>query len=151
MDHWLIWLIAAAALGVAEIFTLTAALGVLAAAALITAGLAAIGLALAAQLVAFTILAVAGVALVRPAVRRLTRRPPPHRFGVDALIGEQALVTREVTGLGGRVRIGGEEWSARAYDDTQVIPVGARANVMEIAGSTAVVYPEEGPWKSQPP
>lgn len=150
MDDWLIWLIAAAALGAGEIFTLTAALGVLAAAALITAGLAAIGLALAAQLVAFTILAVAGVALVRPAARRLTRRPP-HRFGVDALIGEQALVTREVTGLGGRVRIGGEEWSARAYDDTHVIPVGARANVMEIAGSTAVVYPEEGPWKSQPP
>ena len=151
MDDWMIWLIAAVTLGIAEIFTLTAALGMLAVAALITAVLATAGLPLAAQLVAFTILAVAGVALLRPAVRRLTRRPPPRKFGVDALIGTQALVTKEVAGLGGRVRIGGEEWSARAYDDTHVIPAGARVNVMEIAGSTAVVYPEEGSWNSQPP
>jgi membrane protein implicated in regulation of membrane protease activity len=149
--EWLIWLILAAALGAAEIFTLTAALGMLAVAALVTAGLAAAGLPLPAQLAAFTVIAAAGVALSRPVVRRIARRPPPRRFGVDALIGRPALVTREVTGLGGRVRIGGEEWSARAYDENLVIPVGAKVDVMEVAGSTAVVYPGEDPWKSLPP
>src|SRR5262245_15516348 len=135
MAEWLIWLILAAALGAAEIFTLTAALGMLSVAALVTAGLTAAGLPLPAQLTAFTVIAAAGVALSRPVARRLTRRPPRGRFGVDALIGRPALVTREVTGLGGRVRIGGEEWSARAYDESQVIPVGAKVDVMEIAGS----------------
>ena len=151
MAEWLIWLILAVALGAAELFTLTAALGILAGAALVTAGLAAVGLPLAGQLAAFTVIAAAGVAVGRPVIRRLTRRPPPRRFGVDALIGRSALVTREVTGLDGRVRIGGEEWSARAYDESQVIPVGAKVDVMEITGSTAVVYPGEDPWKSLPP
>jgi membrane protein implicated in regulation of membrane protease activity len=79
------------------------------------------------------------------------RRSPRPQFGVDALVGKSALVTSEVTRVDGRVRIGSDEWSARSYDETQVIPVGAIVDVMEIAGSTAVVYPVEEPWRSQQP
>ena len=69
----------------------------------------------------------------------------------DALVGKPAYVLAEVTDQGGRVRIGGEEWTARvAYDDTLVIPAGAVVDVMEISGSTALVYPREGSWKSPP-
>lgn len=143
MDEWLIWLIVAVVLGVAEIFTLTAALGMLGGAALITAGFAAIGLPLPVQLLVFTVAAAAGVLLARPIVRRYLRRPQPERFGIDALIGRPAQVIHEVTGLEGRVRIDGEEWTARAYDDALVIPVGSAVDVMEISGSTALVYPRE--------
>jgi membrane protein implicated in regulation of membrane protease activity len=71
------------------------------------------------------------------------RKPQLERFGVDALIGQPAYVIDEVTGLSGRVRIGGEEWTARAYDETLVIPAGTTVDVMQISGSTALVYPRE--------
>ncbi|GAA4570021.1 NfeD family protein [Planotetraspora kaengkrachanensis] len=143
MDSWIIWIILAAALGVAEIFTLTAALGILSVAALLTAGVAAVGLPPALQIIVFVLAAGAGLIGVRPIAMRHIRQPPAQRFGVSALVGKPAYVTREVTGRDGRVRIGGEEWSARAYDETLVIPPGATVDVIEIEGATALVYPRE--------
>jgi membrane protein implicated in regulation of membrane protease activity len=140
-----VWLILAAVLGVAEMLTLTAALGLLSVAALAAAAAAALGGDAFAQLVSFAVVAVAGLALVRPLIRRQlrVRMGPQHRFGVAALVGRQARVVQEVTGHAGRVRIGGEEWSARAYDETLVIPPGATVDVIQIEGATALVYPRE--------
>ncbi|GAB2865283.1 NfeD family protein [Streptomyces deserti] len=143
MDVWLIWLIIAAVLAVAEIFTLTAALGMLSAAALVTAGSAAIGLPLPFQFLVFTIVATVTVLFVRPIALRHVLQPQVERFGVDALVGRAAQVVSEVTGLGGRVRIDGEEWTARAYDETLVIPPGKTVDVIEIKGATAIVYPRD--------
>ncbi|MFJ8072363.1 NfeD family protein [Streptomyces sp. NPDC096176] len=143
MEPWLIWLIIAAVLAVAEIFTLTAALGILGGAALVTAGSAAVGLPLSLQLLVFAVVAAAGLLFLRPLALRRVRRSPAERFGVDALVGSAAYVVSEVTGMGGRVRIGGEEWTARAYDETLVIPPGTTVDVIEITGATALVYPRE--------
>ncbi|GAB2999128.1 NfeD family protein [Amycolatopsis acidiphila] len=143
MQLWVIWLIAAVVLGGVEIFTLTAALGMLGAAALITAGFAAAGIPPLAQALVFAAGAAAGLVLVRPVALRHLAVPPRERFGVDALIGKRAYVLQQVDGFGGRVRIDGEEWTARAYDETLVIPAGAAVDVMEISGSTALVYPRE--------
>ncbi|MFG2310817.1 NfeD family protein [Streptomyces sp. NPDC048566] len=142
MDPWLIWLVVAAALAVAEIFTLTAALGMLSLAALVTAGSAAIGAPPAVQFLVFTVSAVVSVLFVRPAVLRRASTPPRVRFGVDALVGRSAYVVAEVSARGGRVRIGGEEWTARSYDEALVIPAGSTVDVMEISGATAIVYPQ---------
>jgi membrane protein implicated in regulation of membrane protease activity len=140
-----IWIILAAVLGVAEIFTLTAALGLLAVAALAAAAVAALGLGEFAQFVVFAVVAVAGLVGIRPLVKRQLRplHGPQHRFGVAALVGRQARVVQEVTGHAGRVRIGGEEWSARSYDETLVIPAGTTVDVIQIEGATALVYPRE--------
>ncbi|MFI1921064.1 MULTISPECIES: NfeD family protein [unclassified Streptomyces] len=143
MDPWLIWLIIAAVLAAAEIFTLTAALGMLSVAALVTAGSAAFGLPLPWQFLVFTVVATVTVLFVRPIALRHVLQPQAARFGVDALIGKGAYVVSEVTGLGGRVRIDGEEWTARAYDETLVIPPGKTVDVMEISGATAIVYPRD--------
>ncbi|MEW9532475.1 NfeD family protein [Microbispora sp. NPDC049125] len=143
MDSWIVWLILAAALGVAELFTLTAALGLLSIAAFLTAGVALVGLPPALQLAVFVIASSAGLLGVRPIARRHIRQPPLQRFGVSSLVGRPAYVTAEVTGRDGRVRIGGEEWSARAYDETLVIPTGATVDVIEIEGATALVYPRD--------
>jgi membrane protein implicated in regulation of membrane protease activity len=70
-------------------------------------------------------------------------QPQLERFGVDALVGKRAYVLREVTDRDGLIRIDGEEWSARAFDDFAVIPVGAAVDVMRISGTTAYVYPLE--------
>ena len=140
-----VWIILAAVLGVAEIFTLTAALGLLAVGALAAALVAALGFGQFAQFAVFAAVSVAGLVVIRPLVKRQLRPRygPQHRFGVAALVGRQARVVQEVTGHAGRVRIGGEEWSARAYDETLVIPAGATVDVIEIEGATALVYPRE--------
>ena len=146
MDAWLIWLIIAVVLLVVEMLTITAAVGMLGVAALITAGFAALGLPVFAQLLAFTVTATIGVLLIRPIVRRHMLRPQLERFGVQALVGKPAYVVSEVSGLDGRVRIGGvggEEWTARPYDPSQVIPVGSTVDVLEISGAAVLVHPRE--------
>jgi membrane protein implicated in regulation of membrane protease activity len=143
MDPWLIWLIVAAVLVLAEIFTLTAALGMLGVAALVTAGSAALGVPLPFQFLVFTVVATVTLLFLRPVALRHVLQPQRQRFGVDALIGSAAYVVTEVTGRDGRVRINGEEWTARAYDETLVIPPGASVDVIEISGTTAFVYPRD--------
>jgi membrane protein implicated in regulation of membrane protease activity len=144
VDMWVVWVIAAVGLIVLEIFTLTAALGILGGAALITALAAGLGLPVPMQLLIFSGAAVAGVGLLGPVARRhLTGSRGAAPFGVDALVGKPGYVVQEVTGRDGRVRIGGEEWTARAMDDTVVIPTGATVDVLQIDGATAVVYPRE--------
>ena len=76
MDAWLIWLIIAVVLLVVEMLTITAAVGMLGVAALITAGFAALGLPVAIQLLAFTVTATIGVLLIRPVVRRAAPATP---------------------------------------------------------------------------
>ena len=140
---WIAWLIAAAALGIAEAFTLTLAFGLLAAAALVAAIVAGIGGSLLAQVLAFAIAGAAGLLIVRPIARRQMTHPTPVREGSYALVGKKAVVVEEVTGTRGLVKLSGEVWSARALDEDQVIPAGTPVDVMEIEGATAIVYPRE--------
>jgi membrane protein implicated in regulation of membrane protease activity len=140
---WIAWLITAAALGVAEFFTLTLAFGLLAAAAVVAAVVAGLGGPLLAQVLAFAISAATGLLIVRPIARRHMTHPPLVREGSDALIGKKAVVMEEVTSARGLIKLSGEEWSARAFDEYQVIPVGALVDVMEIEGATAIVYPRD--------
>ena len=146
MDVWVVWLLLAAALGAAELFTLSAALGLLGGAAAVTAGAAALGAPVPVQLLVFAGGSAAAIWLLRPVVLRHLHAPPAQRFGVDALVGRTAHVVREVTSQGGTVRIDGEEWSARPcdpHDPAYVIPAGATVSVMAIRGATALVYPQE--------
>jgi membrane protein implicated in regulation of membrane protease activity len=143
MALWVAWLIIAVVLGVAEAFTLTAALGILGAAALLTAGVAGIGLSAAVQLLVFALAASAGVVLLRPVAARHLARPRLERFGVDALAGRTGYVVQEVTARSGLVHVAGEEWTARPLDAAAVIPAGAAVQVMQIDGATAIVFPEE--------
>jgi membrane protein implicated in regulation of membrane protease activity len=46
-----------------------------------------------------------------------------------------------VSADGGRVRLGGEVWSARTYgDDDAVFEPGSRVDVLKIEGATALVH-----------
>jgi membrane protein implicated in regulation of membrane protease activity len=143
MESWIVWLVLAALLGVAEIMTTTLAFGLLAVAAVAAAIVGAVGLGLPLQLAAFAVAAGAGLGVVRPLAVRHIRQPPLLRTGTSALVGRSAIVTEEVTPLDGRVRIGGEVWSARSYDESQVIPEGSKVDVLAIEGATALVHPRE--------
>jgi membrane protein implicated in regulation of membrane protease activity len=143
MGSWIVWLVLAALLGVAEVMTTTLAFGLLAVAAVVAAVVGGVGLGLPFQIAAFAVAAGAGLGVVRPLAVRHIRQPPLLRTGTSALVGRSATVIEEVTPLTGRVRIGGEVWSARSYDEAQVIPVGSTVDVFAIEGATALVHPRE--------
>lgn len=140
---WYVWLLAAGVLSAAEFFTLTLVFGLLAGAALVAAVVAGVGIGILGQLVALAAAAAAGLVIARPVALRLMTQQPLMRDGSDALIGKRAEVLQEVTATRGLIKLSGEHWSARALDESQVIPVGALVDVMEIEGATAVVYPRE--------
>ncbi|MEV0801270.1 NfeD family protein [Kribbella sp. NPDC050281] len=146
MESWLLWLIIAAVLGTAELMTATLDLLLLALAALAAAGVAGLGLGIGLQLLAFAVTAAAMITLVRPVARRHLRSHPQLRTGVAALIGREAVVLTPCGRDPGRVKIGGEEWSARSYDPDLLIPAGTRVDVFAIEGATALVHPQEDPW-----
>src|SRR6266513_1924749 len=124
MDAWVIWLICACVLGVGEMhqggfYLAPFALGAL---------LAAIVFVLASALVFLTL---------RPVARRHRHLPPSIRTGAAALVGKPAIVLERIANEEGVgcVRIdGGEVWTARSYDDHEVIDVGERVHVIEIKG-----------------
>ena len=139
----IIWLVLAVVLGAAELMTVTLTLGLIVVAAVAAAWTGATGLPVPVQILTFVLVSAAGLGLVRPIAKRHLKQPPPLRTGAAALVGRTALVLRETDGYSGRVRIGGEEWSSRSYDETLVIPVGATVDVIQIEGVTALVYPRE--------
>ncbi|MBB6172863.1 membrane protein implicated in regulation of membrane protease activity [Nocardiopsis mwathae] len=143
MSLWILWLVAAVALGIAEIFTLTLSLGLLAIAALVAGIAGALGFGVVVQVVAFVVTSAAGLLIVRPIAKRHLQQPPLLRSGADALVGRSAVVVEEVTGEKGRIKLVGEEWSARSLDEDHSIPPGIHVDVMEIEGATAIVYPRE--------
>ena len=91
------------------------------------------------SVVVFVVAALLSLAVLRPIARRHIRMPAISRTGTDALVGRKAVVTRRIDAHGGRVRIGGEEWSARSYLEGQVLEAGASVDVIQIEGATALV------------
>lgn len=140
MPGWLIWMIAAGVLAIAEALSLNLVLIMLAGAALAAAGAAAIGAPVLLQVGVFAVVSLGLVAVVRPLAKRRLELPGAERTGIEALRGRDAVVVRTVDQHGGRVKLAGEEWSAEAYDSTQVLPVGTTVQVMEIRGATAIVW-----------
>ena len=88
----------------------------------------------------FIVGAIGSVWFLRPIARRHLHMPAALRTGTAALEGTKAVVLQRVDVNGGRVRIGGEEWSARAYMEDQVLEPGTRVEVVKIEGATALVY-----------
>jgi membrane protein implicated in regulation of membrane protease activity len=137
---WVIWSIVAVALALGEIATLSFFLGPIAVAAVLAAIVAAFGAGVVLQLIVFIAGSLGTLALLRPIAVRHLRTPARMRTGAAALVGTKALVLERVDVHGGQVKIGGEVWSARAYDEAQVIEPGARVDVVKIEGATALVY-----------
>jgi membrane protein implicated in regulation of membrane protease activity len=138
---WLIWAIVALALAVGEIFTPGLFfLGPVALAAVAAGIVALLGVGSVAQLIVFIAGAVGSVLVIRPIARAHLKIPSQLRTGTAALSGAKAVVLKRVDADGGLVRIGGEEWTARAYMEGQVLEPGARVEVVKIEGATALVY-----------
>jgi len=141
VSPWLAWSIAAVLLAIGEILTPGLFfLGPVALAAVAGAIASLFGAPLWLQLIVFGAASFAAVGVLRPIARRHLKMPHAIRTGSAALVGAQAGVLKRVDADGGLVRIGGEEWSARAFVPDQVLEPGMRVEVAEISGATALVY-----------
>jgi membrane protein implicated in regulation of membrane protease activity len=145
VDTWVWWVIACAALIGIEVMTLDLVFAMFAGGALAGAAVAALdqttGLALGVpvQVGLAIVVAVALLGTVRPVALRHLRQPAAIRTGVAALEGARATVLERVDGSGGRVKLGGEVWSARSYDGHSQFDPGQSVDVIKIEGATALV------------
>jgi membrane protein implicated in regulation of membrane protease activity len=141
MPGWVIWAIVAVGLAVGEIFTPGLfILGPVAIAAVAALAIAALGGGAILQVIVFIAGSLASLAFLRPLARAHLHMPAALRTGTAALVGAKATVLQRVDDSGGLVRIGGEDWTARPYMDGQVFEPGAKVEVAEIKGATALVY-----------
>jgi membrane protein implicated in regulation of membrane protease activity len=139
---WETWLALAMVLGVAEMFSLDLVLLMLAAGA----GVGIVAALAGAPVVAQVLLAIGGSAamllLARPALVKRLHGGPDLVLGSRKLIGVQALTTEPIsTHQPGSLKIDGETWTAKPYDETLRIEPGSTVEVLEIRGATAYVHP----------
>jgi membrane protein implicated in regulation of membrane protease activity len=140
MAAWLVWLIIAGVLAAGETASGTFVLLMMSGGAAAGAITAAAGGALLLQVIVALVVTLGLVWLVRPVAVRHLNPGPAAITGTEALVGRDAVVLSPVTRDGGRVRLNGAEWSARAKDPSQALPAGTRVSVVAIEGATAVVW-----------
>lgn len=139
MTAAVIWLIAGLVLVAVEVLSGEFVLLMLGGAAMITAVAALLGAPILAGALVFGGSSVLLLFAVRPALRRkLDRGIGPESMHTRALVGNEAVVIARVDSGGGRVKIAGDVWSARAVDD-KIIEAGERVTVVDISGATAMV------------
>jgi membrane protein implicated in regulation of membrane protease activity len=141
VSAWVIWAIVAVGFAIGEILTPGLFwLGPIALAGVLAAIAAAIGLGAGLQLLVFILASLASLGILRPIARAHLRMPHALRTGTAALVGARGLVLDRTDANGGRVKIGGEVWSARSFDETQVFEPGTQVEIVKIEGATALVY-----------
>ncbi|TDC19858.1 NfeD family protein [Streptomyces sp. 8K308] len=139
MDFWVWWLIAAGGFAIALVLTTMPEFGMLAAGAVAAAAAAGLTDSLVIQVIVFAVVSTALIIVVQPIARRSRMGPPVLSTGVDALMGRTAIVLERVDGRSGRIKLAGEEWSARSLSDDDTYEPGSQVSVVEIDGATAVV------------
>ena len=129
-------------LGIAEMFSLDLILGMMALGTLVGVVAALLGAGFAVSAVVAAVASVACLAVVRPPLVKRLHSGPELTLGHNKLVGQQGVVTERITGLeSGRIRLAGEFWSAKPYDETLAIEPGSTVEVLEIRGATAYVHP----------
>ena len=135
----MIWLIVAVLLAVTEVASGGLILIMFAGGALAATLASAFGAGTVGSAAVFAIVSVALIAFARPVAKQHLYQAPYERSGTAALVGTQAVVVATVTGDSGRVKLAGEIWSARSFDEEASYQPGEKVSVFEIDGATAVV------------
>ncbi len=144
----MIWVVLAIGLAIAEAFTVTFLVIFFAAGALAAAGAAALGAGLLVQLIVFAVVSGLSVAALRPIILRHARpalETGDRPLGIEAIAGSFGTVIDEVTGDRGMIRIDGELWQARSADDRESFAPGDRVRVVELHGTTLLVWHDDLP------
>jgi membrane protein implicated in regulation of membrane protease activity len=136
----LLWLIAAGLFAAGEVASLDLVLLMFAGGAVGGMAVALVGGAVAFQLLAFVLVSVALLAVVRPlATRQLQSGMPAQIDGAHVVVGQTAKVTQAVDRHSGRIKVGADEWSARTQHSGEAFGIGDTVRILQIEGATAVV------------
>jgi membrane protein implicated in regulation of membrane protease activity len=139
-NPWLAWLGIALVLAAVEAMTVDFVFVMLAGGALAAALVAGAGAGLTAQVVTAVVVAALLLFIVRPIVKRhFMDGAEDHGIGASSLVGREARVIETVTSTDGRVKLGGETWSARTAEGAQPCRPGTAVTVLAIHGATAIV------------
>jgi membrane protein implicated in regulation of membrane protease activity len=139
---WILWVVAACILGLGEMHTGGLYLLPFAVGAALAAVVSVLGVGLPLVVLVFVLASALAFGGLRPVARRHRRLPPAIRTGAAALVGHRAMVLERIAndeGVGCVKIDNGEVWTARSYDEDEVIDVGERVEVVEIRGATALV------------
>lgn len=139
---WILWIVAACILGIGEMHTGGLYLLPFAVGAALAGAISLLGVGSLLAVLVFVLASVLVFGALRPVARRHRRLPPAIRTGAAALVGKRAMVLERIAnneGVGCVKIDGGEVWTARSYDEDEVIDVGERVEVVEIKGATALV------------
>ena len=142
MDDWVLWLVVAVVFGIGEVLTTGFFLAPFAIGALIATVVSVAGAGFVVSGLAFLVISTVALVALRPVAKRHMKLPAQLRTGTAALVGRHATVLEQVSENAGCVRLDGEVWTARPYDEDEVIEPGTRVHVMEIRGATALVTSE---------
>ena len=141
MSLWVIWIVVACLVALGEMLTMGLYLAPFALGALLAGVLSLVGLGTAVSIAGFLVGSLVSFGLIRPLALRHRHLPPSLRTGTAALVGRRAVVLERIAndeGVG-CVKIDGEVWTARSFDEDEVFDAGERVEVVEIRGATALV------------
>jgi membrane protein implicated in regulation of membrane protease activity len=139
VEAWIVWLIVAVLLAASEAASGALLMIMFAGGAFAATIAAAVGVGTVGSAAVFAIVSVALIAFVRPVAKKHLYQAPLQRSGTAALVGTEAVVLETVSGADGRIKLAGEIWSARSFDDSATYAPGEKVHVFEIKGATAVV------------
>lgn len=152
---WIIWLVIAVVLILAEAFTMGFVLLWFGIGALAAAALAFAGFGFAWQFAAFAVVSVALTAMSRTIVSRYLagNHEAQAKMGVESLPGRIGTVTEASRGaLGeGAVKVYGSTWTAFPLDDTIELKEGEKVEIAYVEGASLYVRPvpkERLGWRS---
>lgn len=145
MGMSLFWLIALILFGILEAVTVGLASIWFAAGALVSLLASVAGAPLPVQIVVFLGVSFLTLLLVRPLAQRYVN-DRKIATNADRNIGQEAVVTQEISNLDGRgqVSVSGTLWTARSVGNSP-IPAGSRVRILAIEGVKVVVEPESSP------
>ncbi|WP_028400029.1 NfeD family protein [Ectobacillus panaciterrae] len=136
MAGWVIWLLLAGGLFIAEMLTLTFYLLWLGIGAIVGAGVALFVPNLWVQVVCASIVSLILIAFSKPIVRKL-RIGKGYEDAVDTIVGKTGIVIQDITEeMNGIVKIGGDAWSATA---SEAIAQGEKVVIVKRRNTVLVV------------
>lgn len=143
---WIVWLVIALVCVAIEVFTTDFTFLMLAGGALVATGTAAATDNIWIQVIAFGIVSILLLVLVRPWAKNRFNVRGSRVGSAQVLIGKKATAVTDIDESAGRVRIVGDVWSARSASG--FIPQGSEVTVVELEGVTAIVALPDSPTQS---
>ena len=93
------------------------------------------------QILIFAVISLVLLFTTRPVALKHFKLSDMEKTNVESLVGKQVIVSETIDNLKatGQVKVNGLEWTARAADETDIIPQGTEVTINEVSGVKLIV------------